>query len=469
MENSWMFWRVCCVPATVVAVLLIVPVQVFLNTLLYQDDNQLYNIDLFHNTNDDNITATHLRIQGQILQLQRQISQLEDHQPPFYIQDDRFFPFVIRDARHLVPTQTSHNFHIFDYVDTTSPQQAKTRHSQLYYNAKPLQKAPCQKYSVECYRLKILQVFRHVLDNFPSARYYFYMEADNDLCVPMKMVQDLALGEERYFINVGIGFSGWIMSRQFVTDFYALYSNITIPTMGEQQAKNEPVPEMPEVRPDVLASYYLTEKHAWTVTRQYWVSHTTLESLGVSSLTVKDRRRKDSGQRLKLDKHLPRCFEPRRGKWMISQRKPPFDPRDRFGWDYFDYDVCPNAVIFPCEGPNQLAELVAKDWATANRTGAIAKQERLERARQEKEQRKREEEAQAAAGTSDKVNAGEGNALVAGADKHGPGQPQHQNNPLGNLLMNAKMEERQKRVAARRQQLIHDREEKQKAQHVIDG
>jgi hypothetical protein len=104
----------------------------------------------------------------------------------------------------------------------------------------------------------------------------------------------------------------------------------------------------------------------------------------MSSLTVKDRRRKDSGERLKLDKHLPRCFEPRRGKWQISKR--PLDPRDRFGWDYFDYDVCPDAVIFPCKGPDQLAELVAEDWRIANETGAIAKQERQEKALKEKEE-----------------------------------------------------------------------------------
>jgi hypothetical protein len=55
-------------------------------------------------------------------------------------------------------------------------------------------------------------------------------------------------------------------------------------------------------------------------------------------------------------KHLPKCFEPRREKWAKSE----IDPRDRYGWDYFDYDACPDADIFPCK-EGQLAELVAKE------------------------------------------------------------------------------------------------------------
>jgi hypothetical protein len=348
-----------------------------------------------------------------------------------YHEDDRFFPIMIRDAHHLVPTQSSPDFHIFDYVDLSAMKQARTRHSQLYHNAQWIHKSPCQAYSLSCYRRKIIQVFDYVLQNFPKVEYYFYMEADNDLCVPMSMVQALALREQRYFINVGIGFSGWIMSRQFMDDFLTLYRNITFPTpppsplsMSFQKVgidasvHHDPtsnldgpdlsinndttitntssstsstggndVVEGPEIRPDVLASYYLIEKHAWTVTRQYWVSHTSLESLGASSLTVKDRRKEDTGARPALDKHLPRCFEPRRGKWPTGRR--PLDPRDRFGWDYFDYQVCPDAMIFPCDGPDQLAQLVAEDWRIANESGAIAKirvMERIRKARQQRQQ-----------------------------------------------------------------------------------
>jgi hypothetical protein len=333
----------------------------------------------YYNNNSDvynsNLTAV---LKSQMDTLQRQLSSIEA-KLPIYHEDERFFPMMIRDARHLVPTQSSLDFHIFDYVDLSSMQQGQARHSQLFHNAHFIDQSPCQVYSVLCYRHKIIQVFDYVLRHFPQVQYYFYMEADNDLCVPMSTIQALALQEQRYFINVGIGFSGWIMSRSFMEDFLSLYRNITFPSTNTTSASTaadvfpttvNKKPEQPEIRPDVLASYYLTEKHAWTVTRQYWVSHTTLESLGVSSLTVKDRRRKDTGTRETLDKHLPKCLEPRRAKWPLGQY--PRDPRDRFGWDYFDYNACPEALLFPCNGSDQLAQLVAEDWRIANESGAIA-------------------------------------------------------------------------------------------------
>ena len=78
----------------------------------------------------------------------------------------------------------------------------------------------------------------------------------------MSRVQSLALQEQRYFINVGIGFSGWIMSRQFLQDFLQLYKNIEDTNTNATITKEE---SPPEIRPDVLASYYLTEKQACTV------------------------------------------------------------------------------------------------------------------------------------------------------------------------------------------------------------
>jgi hypothetical protein len=315
-------------------------------------------------------------------ELEGRIATMERADPSLYVEDPRFYPFVIRDSRHLVPNQlrVQDHFHVFDYVDIGSAKQVRSRNSQLFADAALVADAPCQFYSIKCYRHKIVQVFRHALERHPQVQYYFYMEADNDLCVPMGHVQDLAIREGRYFINTGIGFSGWIMSRQFLHDFLVLYTNITLSSNKDRNTQGDRdlavlLKKEPEIRPDVLASYYLTDRHAWTVTRQYWVSHTTLESLGASSLTVKDRRRVNTGERLTLDKHLPRCLEPRRGKWKISIRHP-LDPRDRFGWDYFDYDVCPDSVIFPCGGPNQLAQLVADDLRVANETGALAKAER---------------------------------------------------------------------------------------------
>ncbi|KAG7347416.1 hypothetical protein IV203_016121 [Nitzschia inconspicua] len=386
--------RTSCVAFFAATVALVATLQLFLNARIHNAINNDLVTTPLTSSDIQSFSNMTTALQQQIDQLQRQISSLEAKQA-IYQEDDRFFPFLIRDSRHLVPTQSSQDFHIFDYVDLSAVKQGKARHSQLFHNAHVLGNAPCQVYSVECYRHKILQVFDHVLKQFPHVDYYFYMEADNDLCVPMNTVQTLALQEERYFINIGIGFSGWIMSRTFMHDFLILYKNITFPPIlnhsndkaaGTDTNMTADEPAQPEIRPDVLASYYLTEKNAWAVTRQYWVSHTTLESLGVSSLTVKDRRLKDSGARAKLDKHLPRCLEPRRGKWPLGLR--PLDPRDRFGWDYFDYRVCPKAVIFPCDGPDQLAKLVAEDWKIANETGAIAKLEQLERKQKEKEMKR---------------------------------------------------------------------------------
>ena len=378
----------------------------------------------YNNLKDDGTSLT--KLQQQINNLQSEITALESKSQK-YADDPRFFPFVIRDSRHLTPVQIDPDFHVFDYVDLTQAMQPKSKHSQLLHNARLVvdevldakrsnatlsyaqrlkvshyaekHEAPCQAYSIECYRHKVLQVFSYILREFPSVEYYFYVESDNDLCVPMTMVRDLALKEKRYFINTGIGFSGWIMSREFLGDFIELYGNATLDAEESAEkattkstgkngagaavnAKDSPPP--PEIRPDVLASYYLTDKQAWTVTRQYWVSHTTLESLGTPSLTVKDRRKDETGERMKLDKHLPRCLEPRRGKWKVSRRRPYLDPRDRFGWDYFDYDVCPNEILFPCGGQDQLKQLVEDDLRVANETGALAKWKRLEEKRQKK-------------------------------------------------------------------------------------
>lgn len=454
----------------VLLVLLVATLQLALNSILHRDGSSKANSDRsdesphaqsnmnsydvllknsinYQNLNGDttaNATSNLAKLQEQIHNLQSQLSTLESKSQK-YTDDPRFFPFVIRDSRHLTPVQIDPDFHVFDYVDLTQAKQPKSSHSQLLHNARLVvdevleakraaqteftlkekrhmktaekHEAPCQKYSIECYAQKILQVFSYILRKFPSVEYFFYVEADNNLCVPMTMVKDLALNEKRYFINTGIGFSGWIMSREFLGDFIELYTNKTLEfqawekKMEKEHDKASKIPKSsaandktaaaappaPEVRPDVLASYYLTDKQAWTVTRQYWVSHTTLESLGIASLSVKDRRADEGGERMKLDKHLPRCLEPRRGKWKVSRRRPYLDPRDRFGWDYFDYDVCPNEVLFPCRGQDQLKELVAEDWRIANETGALAKWARLEQKRKEKAEQEAQEAAEEAA------------------------------------------------------------------------
>jgi hypothetical protein len=268
----------------------------------------------------------------QIKDLQKQLISLQASSQ--YADDGNFFPFTIRDSRHLVPTQISKGFHVFDYVDLRSPNQINTRNSQLFHSGFLLGDAPCQEYNIRCYKQKILQVFDFMLAEYPDAQYFFYIESDNDLCVSLSEIRNLTYYCQRYFISTGIGFSGYIMSRQFVMDFLQAY-----------RANSQ------EHRPDPIAAWMLIEKNSsWSATRKYLVSHSIIQSVGSKSLTVK--------LGAAHQKHLPKCFEPRREKWSISK----IDPRDLYGWDYFDYDACPDADIFPCK-EGQLAELVAKELA----------------------------------------------------------------------------------------------------------
>ena len=155
------------------------------------------------------------------------------------------------------------------------------------------------------------------------------MESDNTLCVPLSELERIAKTQWRYFVGTGIGASGWIMSRSFLLDFMARY---------ESGVDNDD-------RPDVVASKLLTEdksnEKGWAVTRQYLVAHTLTEPVGGQGLTV----RKPS----QSSKRLPRCLEPHRGMWM-NEEKLGIDRKreDKYGWDYFDFDVCPNSDIYPC-------------------------------------------------------------------------------------------------------------------------
>jgi hypothetical protein len=250
-----------------------------------------------------NLTAQDMRVK---LQLGREQNQI--------------YFFTMRDARRLAPNQLPEGIHIFDYVDIYAMQQSSSKQHALFLDGENVGIANCQKYNLECYKHKILQVFLEAL-NATKANYFFYMEADNDLCVPFQKIHDFALKHQRYFVSCGVGTSGWIMSRQFMIDFVARYgSNNRL------------------LGPDVEASFMLMKMKKWSVTRQYWVSHSILPAIGADGLTLKN-----SAQR--YAKHLPRCLEPHRGLWPTK----PGSKNDMFGWDYFDFDECPKAELFPCE------------------------------------------------------------------------------------------------------------------------
>jgi hypothetical protein len=267
----------------------------------------------------------------QDLKSQIDILQHDPNLPSPYRHDGRFYPFTIRDAKRLTPVQVTSDFHVFDYLDPTIQNQQTTKMQQLWLDGNYVDKAPCSQYSILCYKKKILQVLDYIL-NSTTAQYYFYVEADNDLCVPMDVIRNLTYRHEKYFIGTGIGFSGWIMNRTFVQDFLVAFR-------PPHKANNE--------SPDPIGARLLMEKKAWAVTRQYLVSHTIKQGIGTDSLTVGKVDRKT--HQVKEVKHLPRCFEPKRTKWLETNTS----TEDMHGWDFFDSDDCPPGTeIYPCR-PDQ--------------------------------------------------------------------------------------------------------------------
>jgi hypothetical protein len=267
----------------------------------------------------------------QDLQLELDKLKHDPNLPTPYKHDGRFFPFTIRDAKRLTPVQVSPEFHIFDYVDTTAQNQQASRLQQLWLDGDYIARAPCSQYSILCYKRKILQVLDLLMSN-TTAQYFFYVEADNELCVPMEHIRNLTYRHARYFIGTGIGFSGWIMNRTFIEDFLEAYR-------PSHKANNE--------SPDPIGARLLMEKKAWSVTRQYLVSHTIKQGIGVASLTVGKIDLKT--KQVKEVKHLPRCFEPKRTKWLESNTS----TEDMHGWDFFDSDDCPPGTeLYPCR-PDQ--------------------------------------------------------------------------------------------------------------------
>jgi hypothetical protein len=347
----------------------------------------------------------------QLQTLQQQVLQWQE-QTQLYSDDGKFYPFSIRDSRRLVPTQLPPGFHVWDYVDITTQNQQKTKRASLFHNARLQAPAICQEYNLLCYKQKIIQVFDLVLKENPTTEYFFYMEADNELCTTLTDIRRLAYQYERYFITTGIGFSGWIMQRQFMIDFIQLLKDYVPPPMDPKDILSQQGPK-PSEGPDPIAADFLIDHQSWTVTRQYLVSHSIQPSLGVEALTVrmpvaaaaadaasaavaavsttnKSQTVAEAAAALKgnnnnnkgLDKHLPRCWEPRRSKWRISKK----DHRDRFGWDYFDYDEC-DGEVFPCYA-GQLEELLVRDMASFNYTQLDLDREKLIKKQQDKQRKK---------------------------------------------------------------------------------
>jgi len=366
-----------------------------------------------------------------------------------------FVPFTIRDAQRTVPTQISHGFEVFDFIDifATNGDQNQTKmlaaasaensatedyyahvatRARLFRNGKPLPEAKhheendCLGYSKRCYRSKLLKVIRYLLslqrihkgengnendyDNDHTEYYYFYMEADNDLCVPLSEIRDLAFKYQRYFVATGIGASGWIMSHSFLEDFFFFWSNIE--TIDDESSLHG-LSEEELLEPDSVAAVLLQQTQSWSVTRRYLTSHSILagnmkDEASIAALfeapvanathdaaaavqeqeppppletdneNGDDKKTKKKATNplkkikketpeeaalnaplMKPSRYLPRCLEPHRGVWRDNSGASASD-FDVHHWDFFDYDLCPESDIFPCQ-KGQLEELAAKD------------------------------------------------------------------------------------------------------------
>jgi len=198
-------------------------------------------------------------------------------------------------------------------------------HTKLYLDARPVATSDggtCFAYSKECYREKLLRVFQIALNVSGDAPYLFFMEADNDLCVPLAEIERIATTYHRPWIGTGVGFSGVIMSRRFVEIWMETYQQI--PSTDETNYY------CPDCVVQLLLNDNVTDM-TWSVTRQYLVQHTLALSVGSKALNHGDRKNN------RLYKHLPRCLEPTREAW--------FGKGD---WDYFDYNECGDEEIYPC-------------------------------------------------------------------------------------------------------------------------
>jgi hypothetical protein len=367
-------------------------IQWTLNVVLFQAMDQ---------HNDEASSLSKPSLAAQIATLERQLYQWQQ-QTQLYSDDGNFYPFSIRDSRRLVPTQLPPGFHVWDYVDINTQNQQRTKRAALFHNAKQQAPAPCQKYDLLCYKSKIIQVFELVLQQNPTTEYFFYMEADNELCSTLTEIRRLAYEYQRYFITTGIGFSGWIMQRAFMLDFVQLLKDFVPPIPKDRNDILSQQGPHPSEGPDPIAAEYLIDHQSWTVTRQYLVSHSIQPGLGVDALTVRmpvannnaniahnvsavesaALAASDAKKNKGLDKHLPRCWEPRRSKWRISKK----DHRDRFGWDYFDYDEC-DGEVFPCY-VGQLEDLLAQDMAEFNYTQLDLDRQKLIEKQQERQRKK---------------------------------------------------------------------------------
>jgi hypothetical protein len=267
--------------------------------------------------------------------------------------------------------------------------------------------ADCQEYCLACYRTSLMQVMRYLLEgpHFQNATHFFYMESDHTLCTTLNEIRSIAYEYKRYLIAAGTGTSGWIMSRRFLQDFYEFYRE---DHEDDESLLQFNLTREDRFKPDVMAAMMLKTKGIpWSVTRRYLTSHTVLSStaMGVADMSLtelfeiekpdedgnttnstvvantttttaaaiattslnvtkvttatagktREVRKKNEVEMLPPlvpKKHLPRCLEPHRG--IVKSNDEGEDSGQNADLDLsrlvlFDYERCPDAMVFPCD------------------------------------------------------------------------------------------------------------------------
>ena len=76
---------------------------------------------------------------------------------------NNIFAFIMRDANRMVGIDPPFGMYIFDYINVHGESiPASSNQMQLYLNGRKIGVAPCEEYSIRCYKAKMLQIFHYV-------------------------------------------------------------------------------------------------------------------------------------------------------------------------------------------------------------------------------------------------------------------------------------------------------------------
>ena len=377
-----------------------------------------------------------------------QIQEKENHLKKDDGDEIQLYGFVIRDSRRLVSTQIPLGIHAYDFIDITSPdqmhqqQEAKSaaedenddedgevnveqinpahnttaraakrrnRNRQLFLDGIYIGGEGEQTTRIRSgsngpntyyyhYRL-LLQVLEHVLKETRTAtdadsklntskqqQYYFYMEANDELCVNYKQIQVLARRQKPYFLITGEDFSGSIFSLTFLKEFVSRlrqeissisnsFSKQSHPTTSMNTTNYENKNLLNKDLPSIVGTRLVLEQNAWTSTRTHLVSHSVVSVMGGPSSSATNEELEGDEERMSGNDnktlpslsrsppesfwsmipssryhHWPRCLEPRR----TPQKKSVTSVHTRHvDWGYFDHWNCQSNTdssrdIYPC-------------------------------------------------------------------------------------------------------------------------